>query len=141
MIGHEAAAARAAQPRRAAAPAPAPATRPAPPLRLVPAPRRRVARRTPFVLLIVTVLGVGLVALLLLNTGVAQDSFQLTDLRRQSALLQDREEALEQEIAQLSTPDRLAKEAERLGMQPGSGPVFIEVPGGTILGAGPRSSG
>ena len=141
MIGHEAAAVRAAQPRRAAAPAPAPATRPAPPLRLVPAPRRRVARRTPFVLLIVTVLGVGLVALLLLNTGVAQDSFQLTDLRRQSALLQDREEALEQEIAQLSTPDRLAKEAERLGMQPGSSPVFIEVPGGTILGAGPRSSG
>jgi cell division protein FtsB len=130
----------AAEPRRGSAPAPVRTPRPRPPLKLVPAPRQRPARRTPFVLLVVAVLGAGLVALLLINTAVAQDSFQLNDLRRQSDLLQDREEALEQEVAHLSTPDRLAKEAERLGMRPGTGPTFIEVPGGAGTGAG-RSGG
>ena len=124
----------AAAPRRGTAPVPTPAPRP--PLKLVPAPRLRPARRTPFVLLVIGLLGAGLVTLLLVNTGVAQDSFQLTDLRQQSALLQDREQALEQEIAQLSTPGRLAKQAERLGMRPGTDPTFIEVPGGAIAGAG-----
>jgi hypothetical protein len=140
MSAFQASAVPAAEPRRGPAPAPVPAPRPRPPLKLVPAPRRRPARRTPFVLLVVAVLGAGLVALLLINTGVAQDSFQLTDLRRQSDLLQDREQALEQEIAHLSTPGRLAREAERLGMGPGTGPTFIEVPGGAVAGAG-RSGG
>jgi len=126
----------AAEPRRGPARAPVPTPQPRPPLKLVPAPRRRPARRTPFVLLVIAVLGAGLIGLLLINTGVAQDSFQLTDLRQQSGLLQDREEALEQEIARLSTPGRLASEAERLGMQPGTGPTFIEVPGGAIAGVG-----
>jgi hypothetical protein len=130
----------AAEPRRGPVPAPVPTPRPRPPLKLVPAPRRRPARRTPFVLLVIAVLGAGLVALLLINTGVAQDSFQLTDLRQQSDLLQDREEALEQEVARLSTPGRLATEAERLGMRPGAAPTFIQVPGAPIAGAG-RSDG
>jgi hypothetical protein len=130
----------AAEPRRGPVPAPVRTPRPRPPLKLVPAPRRRPARRTPFVLLVIAVLGAGLVALLLINTGVAQDSFQLTDLRQQSDLLQDREEALEQEIARLSTPGRLATEAERLGMRPGAAPTFIQVPGAAIAGAG-RSGG
>lgn len=140
MSAFQASAVPAAEPRRGPAPVPAPTPRPRPPLKLVPAPRRRPAKRTPFVLLVIAVLGAGLVALLLINTGVAQDSFQLNDLRRQSDLLQDRAEALEQEIARLSTPGRLAKEAEGLGMRPGTGPTFIEVPGGASAGAG-RSGG
>ncbi|HKA68793.1 MAG TPA: hypothetical protein VKG85_06695 [Actinomycetes bacterium] len=140
MSVFQASAVPAAEPRRGPAPAPVRTPRPRPPLRLVPAPGRRPARRTPFVLLVVAVLAAGLVALLLINTGVAEDSFQLNDLRRQSGLLQDREQALEQEIARLSTPGRLAKEAQRLGMRPGTGPTFLEVPGGAIAGAG-RSGG
>ncbi|MCI0688196.1 MAG: hypothetical protein L0Y54_13310 [Sporichthyaceae bacterium] len=122
----------------ARSPLAAPVERPRPPLRVVPAIRRRPAR-TPFVLLVVIVLGAGLVTLLLLNTGLAQDSFELTDLRRQSALLHDREEALEQEIAQLSTPDRLAAEAERLGMRPGTDPKFLRVPTGGVPDSGKGS--
>ena len=106
-----------------------------PRLRLVPPPQpRRGAPRAPFVLLVVTLLGSGLIVLLLLNTAVAQDSFRLTELRQQAAQLDDRQELLQRQIADLSAPQQLAEAAEALGMVPGDVPRFLRTPGGEVLG-------
>lgn len=120
-----------AAPLRAPRPQPAPRPR----LRLVPPVEpRRAAPRAPFVLLVVTLLASGLIALLFLNTAVAQDSFRLAELRQQSAELDVRQEALEREIADLAAPQRLAEAARQLGMVPGEVPQFLHTPDGRVLG-------
>jgi len=100
---------------------------------LVPARNARVARRTPFVLLIVLLLGVGLLALLLLNAALNKGSFQLSKLERETEELTDRQQALQQEVDGYSAPDRLEKRARELGMVPSGNPVFLR-PDGTVRG-------
>jgi cell division protein FtsL len=108
-----------------------PAARPR--LAIVPAYRHRTSR-TPFVLLLVALLSVGLISLLLLNTALSQDSFRLSDLRRHSAQLTDDEQALERQIADLEAPQRLAETARELGMKPSGNPIFLRTPDGRVIG-------
>jgi hypothetical protein len=120
-------------PRRAPRPlgTPAPASRP--PLRVVP-PRAIRPARTPFVLLVTGLLSLGLIALLLLNTALAEGSFTLSALQRDQAVLAGRAQALEQDLARLQAPQRLADQARALGMVPAGNPVFLTTPDGKILG-------
>ena len=130
---------------RAATGAPAPATAPTVPgasrrpatkargLRLVP-PVRRPAPRAPFVVLLGSLLAAGLGGLLYLHTSLAEDSFRLHDLMTRSAVLADREQALEQEVALEASPTRLAQRAESLGMVRSPNPAFIRLSDGAILG-------
>ncbi len=91
-------------------------------------------RRAPFVMLLGVLLTLGLLTLLMLNTVLAQDAFVVTELKQRSEVLTDREEALEREVAQLDSPQRLAERARSLGMvPPPANPVFIS-PDGRILG-------
>lgn len=106
-----------------------------PPLRAVPAPRRAGAPRAPFVILLVALLGGGLLALLLINTALAQGAFVISDLSKSSATLTDQEQALELEVATASAPENLARKASSLGMVPSTNPVFIRLRDGAILGA------
>jgi hypothetical protein len=99
----------------------------------VPAPPRQV-RRTPFALVVVAILGSGLLALLLLNTVLAQDAFVLHDLQRQTAALADREQELQQAVARDEAPSALASRAAALGMVPGGDPLFLRLPDGAVLG-------
>jgi len=99
-------------------------------LTLVPAARRRPSR-TPFVLLVVGLLASGLIGLLMLNTSMSQESFQLTDLQKQTASLTDQEQALQREINELQTPQNLADAASALGMRPSQQPLFLLSPGGS----------
>jgi hypothetical protein len=142
------AAAAAAAPRRAPGPAhqpghrPEPGRRPAsgrPPLTLV---RSRPAppARAPFVLLVASILSLGLVTLLLLNTALSQGSFVLTDLQQQAAALAAREQALAQEVALKESPGRLAESAAQLGMVPNPNPVFLRLSDGTVLGEPRRAT-
>ena len=103
------------------------------PLRLVP-PLRTGAPRAPFVVLLGTLLTGGLAGLLFLHTALAEDSFRLHDLKARSAVLTDREQALEQEVAQEASPRRLAAKAEALGMVRSENPAFIRTSDGRILG-------
>ncbi|MGH3344201.1 MAG: hypothetical protein ACRDPK_15295, partial [Carbonactinosporaceae bacterium] len=96
-----------------------------PPLTLVP-PRPVASPRTPFVLLVVAVLTVGLVVLLGLNTALAQSSFTVARLQEQSGRLADRQQALERQIAERAAPQRLAERARRLGMVPVVDPRFLD---------------
>jgi hypothetical protein len=103
------------------------------PLRLVP-PLRTGAPRAPFVVLLGTLLTGGLAGLLFLHTALAEDSFRLHDLKVRSALLTDREQALEQQVALEASPRRLAAKAEGLGMVRSENPAFIRLSDGKVLG-------
>ncbi|MDB1089871.1 septum formation initiator family protein [Streptomyces sp. ACA25] len=91
------------------------------------------AARTPFVLLIVVLLGSGMLALLLLNASLNQGSFELSELRRETQELTDEQQALQAEVDAFSAPAALAERARELGLVPGGPPAFLG-PDGTVLG-------
>ncbi|MEU9096102.1 septum formation initiator [Streptomyces sp. NPDC048361] len=101
--------------------------------RLMPAQGPNSAARTPFVLLVVALLGGGLITLLVLNSALNAGSFKLSEYRRQTTELTDEQQALQQDVDDLSAPDALARRAGDLGMVPGGTPVFLG-PDGTVKG-------
>ncbi|MER0245055.1 septum formation initiator, partial [Streptomyces sp. HSW2009] len=109
-------------------------------IRLRPAGAAGSARRAPFALLIVLLLGSGLITLLLLNSSLNQGSFELSRLERQTNDLTDEEQALQQEVDELAQPDTLQRRARELGLVPGGGPAFLN-PDGTVRGVPAPASG
>ncbi|OLT22892.1 hypothetical protein BJF79_46170, partial [Actinomadura sp. CNU-125] len=98
---------------------------------------RRVAQsppRTPFILLIVGLLGGALVSLLLLNTVLAKDAFTLTGLQQSNERLEERAQELEVENAEARSPEKIAEIAENLGMKPNEVPVFFDTDTGRTSG-------
>ncbi|HEY8480166.1 MAG TPA: hypothetical protein VIL71_10085 [Spirillospora sp.] len=88
--------------------------------------RRTQAPRTPFVLLIVGLLGGALVSLLLLNTVLAKDAFTLTRLQQRTKQLEQQRQAYEAEIARESSPEGLSNKAKALGMKEAEDPAFFD---------------
>jgi hypothetical protein len=86
------------------------------------------------VALVLVLLSLGLGALLLLNTLLAQGSFTLHALEGQVADLADREQELQQRAAELAAPQRLARHAAALGMVPSENPAFLRAEDGKVLG-------
>jgi hypothetical protein len=108
--------------------------------RLFPAARGRAAR-TPFVLLVVLLLGGGLISLLVLNSALSAGSFRLDDLQQGTKNLTDEEQALQRDVDAYSAPDALQRRARELGMVPGGTPAFLG-PDGTVKGdPSPAASG
>ncbi|MEU5435820.1 septum formation initiator [Streptomyces sp. NPDC020719] len=101
--------------------------------RLLPSTGGRSAARTPFVLLVVALLGGGLISLLLLNSSLNEGSFKLSELRRKTTELTDEQQALQHDVDGLSAPDALSRRATELGMVPGGSPLFLN-PDGTVKG-------
>ncbi|MEU6473965.1 hypothetical protein ACIP4Q_25195 [Streptomyces massasporeus] len=91
------------------------------------------AARTPFVLLVVLLLGGGLICLLVLNSALSEGAFKLDDLRSGTKNLTDEEQALQRDIDAYSAPDALQRRARELGMVPGGDPAFLD-PDGTVKG-------
>ncbi|WP_229847096.1 FtsB family cell division protein [Kitasatospora griseola] len=85
--------------------------------------------RTPFAVLVVTLLSAGLLGLLMLNTALNEGSFTLSRLRKQTTEATDQQQSLQQEIAAQSAPDALEQRARDLGMVPGGDPVFLGADG------------
>lgn len=76
----------------------------------------------------VTVVGViGLMFLLLINTLLAQDAFELTSLKLEAKLVSDEREAIARQMDRLSSPDALARAATELGMKPSENPTFLSL--------------
>lgn len=76
----------------------------------------------------ITALGsVFLLALLLINTLLAQDAFELSKLQADLKLSSDQYEAISLEIERLSSPAVLAQEAKSLGMKPSLTPTFLNL--------------
>lgn len=97
------------------------------------AARPRVRSRTPFVLLLIGLLGGGLVCLLLINTTLAQGSFQITAMQHKNADLAQQEQALQQQITQEQSPASIAARARQLGMRPTGRLRFIDLKTGRIF--------
>lgn len=72
--------------------------------------------RAPFVVLVLLIVVGGVLGILLLNTKVNENAFVLHELRRQQVALDQREQQLEQEIAQASSTAQLVAAADRLGL-------------------------
>lgn len=69
----------------------------------------------------------GLLFLLLINTLLAQDAFQLTYLKHEAKLVSDGREAIARAIDQKSSPEALARAATLLGMKPSETPTFLNL--------------
>jgi hypothetical protein len=111
-----------------------------PRLRLAP-PIPVAAPRTPFVLLIVLIVVAGVVGILVLNTKINQDSFVLENLRKEQNALDQREQQLNQVIAEAESPNSLAAAAKMLGLVPADAPAYIRLPDGKIIGVPRPASG
>ncbi|MFE0103836.1 cell division protein FtsL [Streptomyces sp. NPDC059009] len=91
------------------------------------------AARTPFVLLVVLLLGGGLITLLMLNSSLNEGSFQLSKLKKETTELTEEQQELQREVDDFSAPDALQRRAGELGMVPGGDPAFLD-PDGTVRG-------
>lgn len=110
-------------------------------LRLVaPLAPDRVGRGA-FVFIVLGVVAAGLMVVLIINTTVAQGSFELTTLKTERAALAERESTLNAQLAALSTPESLRSMARELGMVPSRNPAFLRVSDGVVLGKPMRAKG
>lgn len=83
--------------------------------------------RTPFILLVLGLLGGGLVCLLMINTTLAIASSKITSLQQQNAGLAQQEQAMQQKVASEESPAKIQKEALALGMRPQQVMNYINV--------------
>lgn len=117
-----------------ALPTAAPVDEPTVDLRVVPPRARSRAARAPFVVLVLTLLGGGLVALLLINTALSQGAFAVQSLQKANASLVEQQQQLSRSLADADQPQALAHRAVALGMVPGGAPAFLHLPDGKVLG-------
>ena len=108
--------------RTAVRPAAAPATRtgPARPpsvARQAEPGGRRAASRTPFILLVLGLLGSGLVCLLVINTTLAAASFRISALQQGNTQASQRVEELQQQVAAEQSPASIEQRALKLGLR------------------------
>ncbi len=97
------------------------------------------APRAPFVCLIVLLVAAGLAGLVVLNTAVNTNSFQLHEQAKREKELDVAEAQLRRDVANLDTPSRLDTEARRLGLVPAGTPGFIDPETGTVSGTPQRA--
>ena len=102
-------------------------------LRLV-RPVRSRARRAPFVSVVLTVLGAGLVGLILMSTVLQAQSFEAAKLDQQAATLETRQQSIAREVDRLQSPANVASRAVAIGMVPNANPAFLRLSDGKILG-------
>lgn len=102
-------------------------------LTVVPRVRSR-APRVPFVTLVSLVLVAGIVGLLLFNTSLQQASFAAASLEQQADALAAREQTLRMELDELRNPQRVATEAQAMGMVIPAAPVFLDLGDGAVSG-------
>lgn len=103
--------------------------------RLTVVPRRNVrAARMPFVMLVSLVLLGGVVGLLLFNTSMQQASFAATSLERQAGALTARQQTLEMELDDLRNPQRIAEQAQKMGMAVPPAPLFLDLGKDKVMG-------
>lgn len=78
--------------------------------------------------LFITAIGVAfLLAILFINTLLAQDAFELSKLQADLKLSSDQYEAVTREIERISSPAALSQEAQKLGMKPSLTPTFLNL--------------
>jgi hypothetical protein len=79
---------------------------------------RTLARKVPFVVLIIGALALGLGLTLWLSTASAERSYQLSHARHKNRMLQQQKEALERDVREAEAAPALAEAARKQGMIP-----------------------
>jgi len=69
----------------------------------------------------------GFLALLGINTLLAQDAFTLSNLKYEAKQLADKRDAINRSIDSYAAPENLAAAATLLGMRPSETPVFLDL--------------
>ena len=103
-------------------------------LRLV-APVANRARRTPFVVVLLGLIGSGLVGLILISTAMQAQTFELAELTAEARQLETAQEALQREVSELESPENLGPRAVAYGMVPSETPVYLQLSDGTVKGS------
>jgi hypothetical protein len=85
------------------------------------------ASRKYFATFVSTVGALGLLALLGINTLLAQDAFTLSNLKLEAKLVADQRDAVTRKIDSHSSPESLARAATALGMKPSETPIFLNL--------------
>lgn len=70
---------------------------------------------------------IGFLALLGINTLLAQDAFVLSELKYESKMIADQREAISRKMETYSSPEALADQAAALGMSPSEDPTFLDL--------------
>ncbi|MDE9366489.1 hypothetical protein PZ938_12825 [Luteipulveratus sp. YIM 133132] len=130
--------------RAARLPARRPAARAAAPVRA----RLRVVTgeevrhsHTGFGVVCALLMAVGLLAVLLLNTARAEQSFALGNLQQTSDRLSDNEEQLRTDLANVQAPQQLALKAQEMGMVPATEVAYVRTSDKKVLGVATRAPG
>jgi hypothetical protein len=85
------------------------------------------ASRKYFATFVTSVSVAGFLALLGINTLLAQDAFTLSNLKIEAKMVADQRDAINREIDAKSAPESLARAAEALGMKPSETPIFLNL--------------
>jgi hypothetical protein len=103
--------------------------------RLTVVPRARTKTSpVPFVMLVSFVLLAGVIGLLMFNTSMQQAAFAATSMEQQASTLTAREQSLRMELDVLRDPQRVAREAQGMGMVIPATPAFLRLSDGKVLG-------
>ncbi|MFM6841436.1 MAG: hypothetical protein ACKOVI_03320 [Candidatus Planktophila sp.] len=85
------------------------------------------ASRRYFAIFVTSVSVMGFMALLGINTLLAQDAFTLSNLKIEAKLVGDQRDAVNRKIDAHSSPEALAQSAAVLGMKPSETPIFLNL--------------
>lgn len=85
------------------------------------------ASRKYFAIFVTTVSVAGFMALLGINTLLAQDAFTLSNLKIEAKMVADQRDAVTRKIDAHSAPEALAQAATALGMKPSETPIFLNL--------------
>lgn len=85
------------------------------------------ASRKYFATFVTTVGALGFLALLGINTLLAQDAFTLSNLKLEAKMVADQRDAVTRKIDSHSSPEALARAAAELGMKPSETPIFLNL--------------
>ncbi|WP_392508346.1 hypothetical protein ACF3NT_01845 [Naumannella halotolerans] len=100
----------------------------------VPKPATAPISRVPFLVVLVAILGVGMAGLLLLNTTLQSQAFELSRLNTQVRDLSYAEAGLQASLDEQSSTRTLTRRASDIGMRPRDHTAFVSLPDGEITG-------
>jgi hypothetical protein len=98
---------------------------------------RAAGSRTPFVLLLLAMLGGGLICLLVINTTLGSTSFEIDRLQQSVSARQLQVQQLQQQVSADQNSGTIEREACRLGMRPQQKLEFLDLRTHRVTGSPP----
>ena len=107
-------------------------------LELVRAPLQ-ARSKIPFLVVCMSILGAALLCALLVNTTMARNSYEMSELRREVSRVAQDTQSLQLQVAERTTA--LPETARGLGMVDAQDPAMVRLSDGTVLGVAQEGAG